>query len=82
NERPNIFATFTSPTQIGIDPQSVRLVINGRDVTALSNRNANFIVYSPQQALAPGTVNVSVSVADTAGNRVSRSWSFTIGRAQ
>lgn len=78
NDRPNIFATFTSPTQVGIDPNSVRLVVNGRDVTALATRNESFIVYSPQQAMASGPVNVSVSVADAAGNVTSRSWSFTI----
>ena len=82
NDRPNIFATFSSPTQLGIDPGSIRLVVNGQDVTALAMRNPDFIVYSPQQAMAPGSVNVSVSVADLAGNVVSRSWSFTIGRGQ
>jgi|SRR5579872_5752972 len=80
NDQPNIFATFTSPTQIGIDPNSIRLVVNGHDVTSLATRNSGFVVYSPGQAMAPGTVNVSVSVADTAGNVVSRSWSFTISR--
>ncbi|TAM75525.1 hypothetical protein EPN44_08730 [bacterium] len=82
NERPNIFATFTSPTQIAIDVRSVRIVVNGRDVTAQANINTDFVVYTPQQAMAPGPVNVSVSVADAAGNVVSRSWSFVIRRSQ
>ncbi|TAM86297.1 copper amine oxidase N-terminal domain-containing protein [bacterium] len=82
NDRPNIFATFTSPTQIGIDVHSVRIVVNGRDVTAQANVNPDFVVYMPGQALAPGPVNVSVSVADAAGNVASRSWSFVIRSSQ
>ncbi|TAM58864.1 copper amine oxidase N-terminal domain-containing protein [bacterium] len=82
NDHPNIFATFTAPTQVGIDARSVRIVVNGRDVTAQANVNTDFVVYSPQQALGPGPVNVWVSVADAAGNTVSRSWSFSIRRSE
>lgn len=81
NATPSIFATFNSPTNIGINPSSVTINVNGLDVTASSYRTSGFITYSPIVPLADGQVNVRVAVSDAAGNRAERSWSFTI-RAQ
>jgi hypothetical protein len=75
---PSIFATFNSPTNIGINPSTVTINVNGLDVTASAYRTAGFITYSSTVPLADGTVNVRVSVADAAGNRAERAWSFTI----
>jgi len=78
NNRPNLFATYTSPTNVDINPSSVTINVNGLDVTASAVRTPTFITYTPTVALPDGTVNVRVSVADFAGNRSERSWSFTI----
>jgi hypothetical protein len=78
NVTPSIFATFNSPTNIGINPSTVSINVNGLDVTASAYRTAGFITYSPTVPLGDGTVNVRVSVADAAGNRAERAWSFTI----
>jgi len=78
NNRPNLFATYTSPTNVDINPSSVTINVNGLDVTASAVRTSTFITYTPTLALSDGTVNVRVSVADFAGNRSERSWSFTI----
>lgn len=78
NSAPSIFATFSSPTNIGINPSTVSINVNGLDVTASAYRTAGFITYSPTVPLGDGTVNVRVSVADAAGNRAERAWSFTI----
>ena len=78
NSTPSIFATFNSPTNIGINPSTVTINVNGLDVTASSYRTAGFITYSPNLPLNDGPVNVRVSVADAAGNRAERAWSFTI----
>jgi len=78
NNRPNLFATYTSPTNVDINPSSVTINVNGLDVTASAVRTSTFITYTPSVALPDGTVNVRVSVADFAGNRSERSWSFTI----
>jgi hypothetical protein len=78
NSTPSIFATFNSPTNIGINPSTVTINVNGLDVTASAYRTAGFITYSPNVPLGDGTVNVRVSVADAAGNRAERAWSFTI----
>jgi hypothetical protein len=78
NTTPSIFATFSSPTNVGINPSSVTINVNGLDVTASAYRTGGFITYSPTVPLGEGTVNVRVSVADAAGNRTERAWSFTI----
>ncbi|HTW83386.1 MAG TPA: copper amine oxidase N-terminal domain-containing protein [Candidatus Sulfotelmatobacter sp.] len=77
NDHPSIYATYRSPTDVGINPSSARIEINGLDVTPSSTRTDQFIIYSPSVALN-GTVNVKVSVADNAGNVSSRTWTFTV----
>jgi hypothetical protein len=76
--RPNVYATFTSPSEAGINASSIQLVVNGRDVTASSTRSASFVTYAPGIDYSDGPVTVTVRVADAAGNSSSRSWSFTI----
>jgi hypothetical protein len=78
NDRPSIYATFRTPTGVGVDPASATIDVNGRDVTASATRTDQFIIYSPGVPLADGTVAVRVQVADQAGNVQTRSWSFTI----
>ncbi|MEO6991812.1 MAG: copper amine oxidase N-terminal domain-containing protein [Candidatus Baltobacteraceae bacterium] len=76
--RPNIYATFESPSGIGINLSSIVLVVNGRNVTASATRSPTFITYSPGVDYPDGPVTVRVRVTDLAGNSASRSWTFTI----
>jgi hypothetical protein len=78
NNRPSIFATYLSPTDVGIDPASVAISVNGQDVTAAATRTDGFVTYSPGAPLGEGLVQVIVRVSDRAGNAQSRAWSFTI----
>jgi hypothetical protein len=78
SNRPSIYATFRSPTDVGINVSSVRIEVNGLDVTPSATRTDSFITYSPSVALGDGTVAVKVSVTDNAGNLATRAWSFTI----
>ncbi|HTD32489.1 MAG TPA: copper amine oxidase N-terminal domain-containing protein [Candidatus Elarobacter sp.] len=78
NNKPSIYATYQSPTDVGINPSSVRIEVNGLDVTAASTRTDKFITYSPGAALADGPVTVIVTIADNAGNTQSRKWTFTV----
>lgn len=78
NNKPSIYATFAAPTDLGIDPHSVSLKINGKDVTASVTRTSSFVTYVSGIPLPDGVVSVSVDVADFAGNEASRSWTFTI----
>ena len=78
NNRPSIFATFHSPVDVGINPSSVSIEVNGLDVTAAATRTDQFVTYSPGVALADGNVTVLVRVSDRAGNTQTRSWSFAV----
>jgi uncharacterized Zn-binding protein involved in type VI secretion len=78
NDRPSIFATFRSPVDVGINPASISIEVNGLDVTAAATRTEQFVTYSPGVPLADGDVTVVVRVSDRAGNTQSRSWSFTV----
>lgn len=78
NPRPSIFATFSAPTEIAINASSVRLEVNGHDVTSSATRTGGFIVYPPGVDLTDGPVQVVVRVSDAAGNTATRSWNFTV----
>ena len=78
NNKPSIYATYQSPTDVGIDVSKVRIEVNGLDVTASSTRTDQFITYTAGAPLADGTVNVTVTIADNAGNPQTRKWSFTV----
>jgi hypothetical protein len=78
NSKPSIYATYSSPTDVGINPSIVTINVNGLDVTASAVRAQNFITYSPSVPLPDGPVTVKVSVTDNAGNKTERTWTFTI----
>lgn len=75
--RPAIYATFVADA-VPVNPSSILLRIDGRDVTASCTRSPHFITYFPRVDWPRGRNTVQVSVADEAGNLTSRSWSFTI----
>jgi hypothetical protein len=78
NNKPSIYATYRSPTDVGIDVSRVRIEVNGLDVTAAATRTDQFITYSPGAALPDGNVTVTVTIYDNAGNENSRKWQFTV----
>ena len=78
NSRPSIYATYRTVTDIGINAQSAKIEVNGLDVTAAATRTDGFITYTPSAPLNDGTVNVSVSVSDNAGNTATRRFAFTV----
>ena len=79
NTRPSIYASFETPTGIGIDPNSISLFVGGRDVTASAVRTKHFVTYTPPSDLAEGGTPVLVTVADIAGNISTYRWTFTEG---
>jgi hypothetical protein len=78
NNKPSIYATYRSPTDVGIDVSRVQIEVNGLDVTAAATRTDQFITYSPGAALADGIVTVTVTIYDNAGNKNLRKWQFTV----
>jgi hypothetical protein len=73
---PAIYATFAAAA-VPVNPSSIHLEVDGRDVTPECLRTPQFIQYLPQTTYR-GTVHVTVRVADLAGNAIARSWTFTI----
>jgi hypothetical protein len=77
NERPSIYATFQSGTA-RINQSSVRIQVNGHDVTSSAMRTDRFIHSTPGIDYPEGAVHVTVYVSDVAGNTAKRSWTFFI----
>jgi hypothetical protein len=78
NHRPNIYGTFFVPSEIGVDPRTISVVVNEHDVSAGSTRTRAFVTFSPQGDLPSGPVHVTIRVSDNAGNAGTRSWTFYI----
>ncbi len=75
--RPAIFATFATEA-VPVNPSSIILWVNGRDVTANTVRTERYVQYLPQYTYPTGQVHVTVRVADRAGNTTTKSWTFVI----
>ncbi|HEY6327328.1 MAG TPA: copper amine oxidase N-terminal domain-containing protein [Candidatus Cybelea sp.] len=75
--RPAVYASFAADA-VGVNPASVLLWINGRDVTSECVRTAQFVQYLPSYAYPDGPIHVTVRVADQAGNTTTKSWNFWI----
>jgi copper amine oxidase-like protein len=76
-DRPTISATFSQR----VDPNSLRVTLDGLNVTASTTRSHTGIVYAPSSPLQPVRHTVVVAGSDMAGSRFERSWTFTSGRA-
>lgn len=72
-----IYATFATPTGLGVEPKSIRLFINGQDVSLKASRTASYVSYQPLEDLRPGVVAINLDFSDRAGNKMSYHWSFT-----
>jgi hypothetical protein len=70
---PNIHAQFSEP----IDQNSLRVSIDGRDVTSLVYANPSGFDVSPNFALNSGTHHVTVTGTTRAGAGFNTGWSFT-----
>ncbi len=77
NSRASIYATFSAGV-VPVNASSVRIEVNGSDVTSSATRSARFIDYMPQVDYRDGPVRVIVRVADEAGNTTTKSWTFFI----
>ncbi|TWO73300.1 hypothetical protein FN976_00165 [Caenimonas sedimenti] len=60
----------------GVDPASVRLRVNGLDVTSEARVSPNEVNY--RENLPPGRHSVEVRVKDVAGNMTTKSWGFDV----
>ncbi|HEV2879342.1 MAG TPA: copper amine oxidase N-terminal domain-containing protein [Candidatus Eremiobacteraceae bacterium] len=76
--RPNIFAAFLTVGNKGMDPATLQMSLNGRDVTSRTTRTGTFISYYPPSELRSQTVEVEVKGTDIAGNGLDYTWTFLI----
>lgn len=81
-DRPYISAELDDRGQSGVNPDSVKLVVNGKDVTAQANVTSDSVVYRGDSALPTGANKVQLTVADQAGNSANAEWSFTVTEQQ
>ena len=74
----SITGTFDDSGGVGVDPQSVRVLIDGRDVTRNSTITPQFFTYRADPG--PGSHQVQVNARDMSGNEMRHSWRFTVGQ--
>ena len=74
-----ITANFDDRGGSGVDPQSVQIVVSGRNVTRESQVNAQSVNF--RGMLPPGHHTVEVTARDQAGNTVRRNWGFEVAAA-
>lgn len=77
DNRPSISADYYDERS-GIDINSVRITLDGEDVTSLSIITEEKVSYTPGTELEDGLHNVMVEVKDKAGNSAQANWSFTV----
>ncbi|MFG6490501.1 PKD domain-containing protein [Roseateles sp. BYS78W] len=78
--KPAIGASYSDP--LGVDTRSVRLVVDGADVTALANVTATAISYTPAAAFAAGSHSVLVTAFNSAGSVAQATWDFSVAAAR
>jgi len=74
---PEIGAAYTAPGAT-IDLASVRILVDGVDVTSQATVGAAGVLYPVAQPLASGTHGVAVSVAAVGGSLLTSTWTFAV----
>lgn len=74
-----VAATFDDGDGRGVDPDGVRILISGRDVTGESRVTSHDFAF--RGPLPPGRHEVEVTARDRAGNTTTKTWSFDVGSA-
>jgi len=76
SQRPTIEAQFVNAQA---EPNSLRISIDGTDVTQQTSRSPVGFVYAPQSPLQSMQHLVRVAGRDTGGNAINQSWRFASG---
>lgn len=71
-----ISATLDDGSGSGVDPRSVRILLNDRDVTRDSSITASAVKHQIPQGLERGAYRVEILAKDLAGNSARAAWSF------
>jgi hypothetical protein len=74
-----VISVAVADAGVGVDPGSIRMSVDGVDVSADGTYAAGRFAYTPAPDLGFGTHTVSVAASDTAGNRSAPlTWSFDV----
>jgi hypothetical protein len=74
-KKPTISAEFTRR----VDPNSLKITLDGLDITNAATRSETGIVYAPPSPLQASEHTVRITGKDLSGETFDRSWSFTSG---
>ncbi len=80
DRNPTIEAAYSDPGGSGVDSASVRIRVNGRDVTKQATVAESRIRHRGQN-LALGDTTIEIDIADLAGNTASARWSIVVANA-
>lgn len=78
--RPVVSAQYSDASS-DIDSASVRLLVDGEDVTARASVSATGVSYTPASDFAEGPHTLYIEVANRAGSAASAAWSFEVQTA-
>ena len=76
-----VSGTFEDGRGTGVDPKSVKIMVDGKDVTAQSTISSQNFSYRPTN-LAVGNHTAEVRMRDQAGNSSRTNWSFRMTSAE
>jgi len=78
-DRPNIYVTFDVENGSLINPETVKLVVDGIDVSSQVSRTPNFVTFYPSSPLpVRRNIWVELTARDDNGNQVFNRWRFVI----
>jgi Bacterial Ig-like domain len=78
---PTITAKFADGGQAGVNTSSIKLMVDGVDVTSKATVANGQISYTPTQALVEGNHTIQLTVADVSGNATTKNWQFKTATA-
>lgn len=78
----SISGQFESANGASVDVSSVRILVNGQDVTSRSTITSTFFAYRPDQPFPPGPVQVQVQYRNSGGQPQTTNWSFSVQQPQ
>ncbi|MBV8204489.1 MAG: hypothetical protein JO195_05625 [Candidatus Eremiobacteraeota bacterium] len=77
SEYPSIYARFAGGSS-AVDPASVRMVVDGQDVTGSSTISSAYVSYTPTSPMMTGLHSVTITGNSDSGATFTSGWSFRI----
>lgn len=75
----SISASFEDLAGVGVKPETVKISVDGKDVTSQAVVTKDFFSYRPSAELAPGQHDIVLDFANTNDIPQRVNWSFTVG---